>query len=493
MESPNEPPDVKPSNAESTDVGRRPLWLIVVIVLLIIGIILLLLWWRQHRCPDTAREQREAAGIPADEALLHDQGDGYYLAGLVVGRDGPPVDTDAVELLDADDIDEALRCTSSDKSSGADSGSQLDEIVNVYRIVDPLDDPIVISRENPGLAPVYVVAPSVHWSFEPGGEDAQPFWSFLEADEGVGRNPLAGSAAATSTTDRIIAVVDTGYIETGIPPIDDFVIYDPDEDTDPGSGLGHGVHIASLIRQVAPNAEVSIARAEPGEFDDVLRPRNHGDETLSPNVPFTNELEVAAAIARLIDRHSTDEVAALNLSLGTWAEELTDDSPVRIALEAWWSSAPGAESRVFAAAGNENLAPDGLQFFPAALTLEVEGEGARYPQLTAVQPTDQDGNPVYWTETGQRATFDGQPWATAEMLGVDLLGVCGPTAETCVLAGAVNAAGETARFASWSGASFASPVVAAIAVNNERVTRQNRPQAVPDYADVPGLSYLPAP
>lgn len=468
---------VDEAKSQPGTVRWRTVLLGILVFLLLLALLLWLLFSRDP-CPASAMSERESAGL---DMTTDQPAELYYLAGLVVGDPGPAVDGGDIELdlLDGGDLDLALQCTADD-GTDTDTGAALAELVNVYRI-DATLDPVTVSRQLDGLvSPIHVMAPAVHWSFEP-GEDARPFFSFLGSDLGVQRSPVPPAMRNAAEVDHVIAVVDTGYVETGVGSIDDFVRWDEaiDEDVD---GRGHGTFIASLIRQVAPTTQVSIARAQTVSLDEILRPAENADEeTLSPDVAVTSELHVAEAIARLVARHDGEAVDALNLSLGTWTDQIGRRSALWKALESWWASRPGAASTVFAAAGNEFEGTEGLQFYPAALA------GQPFPDLRAVQPTAHDGLPVYWTPTDQqRRGFDGHPWATDQMLGVDLLGVCGATAEECVPEGAaVSADGDVAQFASWSGASFATPIVAAVSVNGDGT--------VPDYANVAGLSYLPAP
>ncbi len=467
---------VDDAKSEPGDVRWRTVlpWILVILVVLALPLWLLI---NRNPCPASAMAERESAGL---DMTTDQPAELYYLAGLVVGDPGPAVDGGDIELelLDGADLDLALRCTADD-GTDTNTGAALAELINVYRI-DATLDPVTVSRQLDGLvAPIHVMAPAVHWSFEP-GEDAKPYFSFLDSDVGVQRSPVPEGMRNAVEAEHIIAVVDTGYVETGVGSIDDFVRWDKgiDEDVD---GRGHGTFIASLIRQVAPTAQVSIARAQSASLDEILRPADNAEEeTLSPDVAVTTEIHVAEAIARLVARHEGEAVEALNLSLGTWADQIGSRNAVWTALESWWASRPGAASTVFAAAGNEFEGTEGLQFYPAAFA------GEPFPDLRAVQPTTHDGMPVYWTPVDQqRRAFDGHPWATDVMLGVDLLGMCGATAEECVPGGAaVDADGEVAQFASWSGASFATPIAAAAAVNGDGT--------VPDYTGVAGLSYLPA-
>ena len=242
-------------------------------------------------------------------------------------------------------------------------GATIDGFVDLFEITDG-SDPLARAqqlRTDHGIeaAPVHVAASAGHWPFKP-GEDA------------VALPDVTLMAEDTDIT-GVIAVVDTGLVQTGLPWLDPHVTIDDPIDIDPYIDShavgGHGTFIASLVRLIAPPTRVSMARAR---AVDPAKVTAHPEHPVPTDAIFSSELHVTEALARLLARHSEDPtpVHALNLSLGTYGCLLPDVSGQPIipiptmagALQQWVVTHPNAA--ITAASGNE---PFSTPFWPAAL------------------------------------------------------------------------------------------------------------------------------
>jgi hypothetical protein len=325
---------------------------------------------------------------------------------------------------------------------------EADLVGEIDRLVDFLEtneneNPLETALELEGLginaAPISAVGFVGHWGYRPGSDPAPITVSGdLEDALGVEAEDIVG----------YIGVVDSGIDESALPSWMEAVIYDQ-EDTETGGVASHGTFVADLIRRIAPEYGVSLAKAHtvPGTSYDVY-PEGHD----KPVFMVSNELDVAYAVKRLMNRDRDFEYSALNLSLGAYIAD--PDQPdfqltlLQSVLASW------EEGPILAAAGNEDLT---LPHFPAALTdPDVESVAAGDTSMAAV-PTLPSGV--------------GNPWFDHTAPGVGLVG----------LAGGVDSAG-THRLVCWSGSSFATAVATAVTVRGTAVTA--------DYDAVPGLSYI---
>ena len=149
------------------------------------------------------------------------------------------------------------------------------------------------------------------------------------------------------------------------------------------------------------------------------------------------ELDVLAAIVRLVERHAGDDVDALNLSLGGFS--CGDGDPamltLSLAIDYWRHHFPRAP--VFAAGGNTD---DPRPVYPGAFnhvrSVAAAGDGS--------------GKQVVWDfEKSPPAIVPSpsdRPWVTDIAPGVELMGPSGRAADDWI---------------KWSGSSFACAVAAA--------------------------------
>jgi subtilisin family serine protease len=177
-----------------------------------------------------------------------------------------------------------------------------------------------------------------------------------------------------------------------------------DQELDPAAG--HGTFIAGLIRRLAPTASLKSVR--------VLSTFGDGDESL-----------IAYQIDQLAD--GEDRVDLLNLSFGGYSASTME--PLTAAINNLLHAKKG--SVVVASAGNDATC---RPMWPASLGQDLD-------DVIAVGALDADGNPTEFTNFG--------PWVRAWSHGPDV-----------VSAFFTSAPGTTiADWATWSGTSFAAPIV----------------------------------
>lgn len=313
-------------------------------------------------------------------------------------------------------------------------GFNLDEmgtIVETIALLD-VDDPHASADflVSTGIqaSPVHGLGYMGHLGFK--GDD------FEEEEQGL-VHPLVANSAG----EAVIAVVDSGLA--------------PPEDLPAWMGEGAGVHcdrlkdsedllfkypvshgtfVVSVIRRLAPDFVVSIASARP-------RPPSVLVTDEDPHHPWpstpTDELNVFGALVRLINRHSTDTVVALNLALG--AHDCPGGGEVlmtmRKALDQWKASFP--EAVIFAAGGN-GTCPEPV--YPAA-----------WEDVRAVGAGEDRGGPVVWEESSP-VPDPGRDWITDWAPGQKIQGLSGQSPDHLV---------------KWSGSSFACAVATACHANGQ--------------------------
>lgn len=313
---------------------------------------------------------------------------------------------------------------------------------------DPLDAAELFDEESQiRAAPIHAMGQAGHWKFMPGTE---PVATDFE---------LRGVPNAESG--KWIGVVDSGIVED-TPDWLNNVLFDSPADVESFADddeASHGTFVTGLIRQLAPQYEVSFTKARsvpPNYFisEDLVeadRFKRIADDQLARSEQFlTTELHVAEAISRLLAReHET--VAALNLSLGAYAIDPSKDQvflTLEKALQAWSDAYP--KSPVFAAAGNEE---DPGPFWPAALSA-----------VRGVAAADLKGKEVVWDRDGKPVRPPNRPWVSDLAPGTDL----------------VNQGHSNSVYV-WSGSSFASAVATATHVGRN---------AAPKHADVSNLTFV---
>ncbi|HVF32834.1 MAG TPA: S8 family serine peptidase [Acidimicrobiales bacterium] len=256
----------------------------------------------------------------------------------------------------------------------------------------------------------------------------------------------AGTGAASAVT---IGVLDTGMAADGFRPaaLDHLVPGSsgheevPDEDADlwVDPAAGHGTFIAGLIDLAAPGCRVVVER--------VLSNLGDGDEV---------------AIARRIVALSSS-VSILNLSFGGYAE-----AQMRV-LAAAVGRAQADGAVVVASAGNDATC---RPTFPASLR-GVVGVGALGP-------------------TGPAPFSNYGPWVRACAPGVDVVSrfFTGFDGHAAPSSGGPDP-DHLEGWATWSGTSFAAPLVAAALARDMVIGGRTAPEAVARVIDAPGLLRLP--
>lgn len=245
----------------------------------------------------------------------------------------------------------------------------------------------------------------------------------------------------------IVAVVDSGIVDeterpeylTGDHVIDDDKGADREDNTP-----SHGTFVAGLIRQTAKQCVVSIAAAKPDTG--LLTTDGPGSDVHSDP---TTEIDVFAAIIRLVRRHESDKnhVKALNLSLGASACTTNDGFllTLRQAIE-YWREHMGRNAPIFAAGGNSE---DPEPVYPAA-----------FECVRGVAALDADDNQVVWRHTGNGDLEPTKPkhrwWITDEAPGTDRKGPDG------------SSRNDVPNVKCWSGSSFATAIASAQTVVGEQ-------------------------
>lgn len=305
------------------------------------------------------------------------------------------------------------------------------------------------------------------------------------------RPPRARPVAADGGFDRrpVIAVLDTGISahewfgttgrDTGLPPggfvrvlkevqdaitassreagtgarvIEDY--WDDDVPANPLTGeldrhAGHGTFITGIIRQVAPDAEVAVARVMAGD-----------------GVAY--ESDVLAGLERLVKQveeaqapggNPADMIDVLSISIGYYCETVEDEAETSEFARLLGRLAD-LGVLVVAAAGNDATT---RPFFPAALaTMPPAGGGHPVLSVGALNPN------------GTKAFFSNQaPWVHAWATGAAVVstfprlrGSTGPANAIRDLdRESLDPDDFTSGFAMWHGTSFAGPHAAAALAN----------------------------
>ena len=332
---------------------------------------------------------------------------------------------------------------------------QIHELVAVFRVQG---DPHEVSRElresaGVDVSPVHALGSLNHIQGMT-GTDPQPTQ--------VKTEPVI----AASSPGRVIAVIDTGVTKSLPAWLDSGLEYeDADIETlSRRNKASHGTFVAGLIRRVAPEHTISMARARRWSVNNLeprLEPSHHDADDPS------TELHVLEAMIRLVNRlqgRDRCDVSALNLSLGGSCD---DHDPgfltLAVALDLWRNSFPTAP--IFAAGGNT---PDTLEVYPGAFEF-----------VRSVAAAREGGEQVVWDRTSSRSGSVPAPdrkWITDVAPGSDLVSPSGRT---------------RTEWVKWSGSSFATAVATASHVSK-------RPMEAHDglvwwanrdvrYADTPGL------
>ncbi len=300
---------------------------------------------------------------------------------------------------------------------------------------------------------IHVVGSATHWSYSPGTKP-QPV-------PGILPDVLSASEGA-----EVIGVVDTGIMPQTPAWLIDSVRYLPGFDEEVfganGPAASHGTFIAGLLRQLACEYRVSMARLQLVNHETVVVPEGY---PLISDV--TTELHLFFSIVRLVQRHE-GQLAALNLSLGTYTADDRASLIMSMAIDYWLNNT--GEAPIFAAAGNEYEHPGDpySPFFPAALD-----------PVIGVAAADETGTEVVWdyhqpTMPSKEAAptgLDHRPWVNRASPGTNLIS----------LGGAPSGLNGLSSLVSWSGSSFAAPVALAMELRGISVDTS--------HGDVLGLAY----
>ncbi len=378
----------------------------------------------------------------------------HFLEGLVTAR-GDQADLAAEILgttpLDTGGVYEILHDPETDESPDDEVLQHIVELVAVFRVKDPAES--VAQLEGGGVrgSVIHGIGHLNHISYMPGA-DHQP------------ANVTKVPELADSSPNRIVAVVDSGvtenlpaWLESGLrfDPFDVEVLADPAKDA------SHGTFVAGLIRRIAPEHTISMARPAKVDISRFNPKRAPGHKDADD---MTSELHVMEAIIRLLHRHhgNLGAVEALNLSLGGVTCDKTDSWMLVLSQAIdFWRRHLSRCVPIFAAGGNT---PDPRPVFPGA-----------FGHVRSVAAAEEGGRQVVWDQ-GMAVDPPSRPWIDDVAPGVDLVSTGGGTKDEWV---------------SWSGSSFATAVAAACYVSR-------RPMEAFDglvwwknhhvrYSDIPGL------
>jgi hypothetical protein len=362
---------------------------------------------------------------------------------------------EAQRLLDSDPLDEGSLNELMGGEIDREVLTQMTSLVTVFGVEGR--DPHQLSRElreqGVEVSPIHALGTLNHIAYMT-GTDPEP------------TEVKTSPEIAASSPGRIVAVIDTGVTESLPLWLESGLDFDQADIETLGGQLSasHGTFVAGLIRRIAPEHTISMARARRWAVKD-LEPKleaSHHDA----DDPST-ELHVLEAMIRLVNRlrgKSRCDVAALNLSLGGSCDD-HDPSFVTlsVALDLWRNSFPRVP--IFAAGGNT---PDTLEVYPGA-----------YEFVRSVAAAKEGGEQVVWDRTSSRSgsvTAPDRKWITDVAPGSDLVSPSGRT---------------KSEWVKWSGSSFATAVATANYVSN-------RPMEASDgliwwadrqtkAADIPGL------
>lgn len=271
---------------------------------------------------------------------------------------------------------------------------------------------------------------------------------------------------------RVVAVVDSGVTDSMPGWLESGVEYDNPKDFEhlnrTGEKASHGVFVAGLIRRIAPEHTIHMARTaqrDPRIFTDHEKEGHDQGDSAAGHDP-TTELDVAEAIDRLIARLlklGCTEVAALNLSLGGSLCSEDDEVMVAIseAIDQWRTAFPGSE--VFAAGGN---APEDGPIYPGAL-----------PRVRSVGAGQGGGSQRVWDQTQNEGDAGYRSWITDIAPGVNVTSPGG---------------GDPDEWVNWNGSSFATAVATACYASRrpseEWAGITHWPDLAITYDQIPGLT-----
>jgi hypothetical protein len=238
--------------------------------------------------------------------------------------------------------------------------------------------------------------------------------------------------------------------------------------------IGHGTFIAGLIRQAAPGADVLSIRA--------LR---------ADNIAYESDVLIALYILlakQIASTGGADVVDVISLSLGYYKEDRSPTRTTRIAEVLNKLTEQGVV--VVAAAGNDATA---RAYMPAALAAVPEDEWCGKPVI-GVGALNTNGSVAWFSNTGDSVSILAPGANLVSTFPEDVRGSNG----SYVALAAANAKPRINRegfdpddflngFATWSGTSFATPLVAAEIAN---LLVAPKVQTEEGERPVPGLNHI---
>jgi len=264
-------------------------------------------------------------------------------------------------------------------------------------------------------------------------------------DTGVGQHPWFTAAPVERTLqldngDHVAMDVDDPAVSNTDP---EGVGAAPDPMTGMLAGhAGHGTFIAGLLRQSCPDADIASLRIMDGD-----------------GVVAEDELTQALTALCVRLRQQKNSIDALVLSLGYYAE--TDDAGYTAGLAHLLVDLAGQGVVTFAAAGNDCT---GRRSYPAAFADRPEFDGQGVLPLLAVAALNPDGSVALFSNDAD--------WVNGEAAGANVVSTAPVlasgawSADTALLGpngarrGTIDPDQFSSGFATWSGTSFAAPVLA---------------------------------
>ncbi len=357
-------------------------------------------------------------------------------------------------ILQAERFGDAQLVRLMGKESDREVLSQIHELVGVYRVQgDPHEWAGRLREAGVSGSPIHALGSLNH----------------IQAMTGTDPKPTrvrTEPVIAAASPGRIVAAIDTG-VTANLPAwLDSGLEYDAaDVETLSGKdAASHGTFVAGLIRRIAPEHTISMARARRWSIKD-LEPKL--DKSHLDAADPSTELHVLEAMIRLVNRLQAKnlcDVVALNLSLGGSCDDHDPGfATLAVALDLWRNSFPRAE--IFAAGGNT---PDTLEVYPGAFEF-----------VRSVAAAKEGGEQVVWDRTSSRSGTVSAPdraWITDVAPGSDVVSPSGRT---------------RAEWVKWSGSSFATAVATASYASHRPMETHGSLLWWADrnvrYADTPGL------
>ena len=264
-------------------------------------------------------------------------------------------------------------------------------------------------------------------------------------DTGVGQHPWF----TASPVERTLQLDNGDHVamDVDVPAVSKTDPEDAGAVPDPMTGMlaghsGHGTFISGLLRQSCPDADITSLRIMDGD-----------------GVVAEDEMTQALTALCVRLRQRKNSIDALVLSLGYYAE--TDDAGYTAGLEHLLFDLAGQGVVTFAAAGNDCT---DRRSYPAAFADRLEFAGEGVLPLLAVAALNPDGSVALFSNDAD--------WVNGEAAGANVVSTApvlasgARSADTALLGpngarrGTIDPDQFSSGFATWSGTSFAAPVLA---------------------------------